>query len=361
MAKVETLGLASGSNQQSKKTSLFLDQRIGFSSLENLESTEQQVLEVQQVNLTQLENTEQLSNKDCIQETSNNNNLEKDIHEPSQTPHLDALVKELQALGLNTEGKKADLIKRLKRFKKKQAESIKQQTRLDMKREQEQRQLPYDYYLICDVEGTCIENSGFDYESEIIEFPVLLIQAETMSIIDQFHAYVRPLLHPELSEFCKSFTGITQETVDKSESFYKVFDQFLSWLEKHIEPPFKNCIFVTDGIWDLRDFVQKELTYMQVSRPPFMNQIIDIRKKFTKFYSRDSLNLDGMLRFLDLSFEGREHSGIDDTKNVAKIFIKMVQDGHRMDATTNLLKHKIKGKWSEFRKPIPSDAGLDWF
>jgi len=37
--------------------------------------------------------------------------------------------------------------------------------------------------------------------------------------------------------------------------------------------------------------------------------------------------MDGMLNFLNLSLDGKHHSGIDDCKNIAKIFIKMWEDG----------------------------------
>ena len=39
----------------------------------------------------------------------------------------------------------------------------------------------------------------------------------------------------------------------------------------------------------------------------------------------------GMLNFLKIKLEGRHHSGIDDTRNIAKIMLKMINDGHRFD------------------------------
>lgn len=36
----------------------------------------------------------------------------------------------------------------------------------------------------------------------------------------------------------------------------------------------------------------------------------------------------GMLNFLNLKLEGRPHSGIDDTKNIARIMLRMILDGH---------------------------------
>jgi len=35
-----------------------------------------------------------------------------------------------------------------------------------------------------------------------------------------------------------------------------------------------------------------------------------------------------MLSNLNIKFEGRNHSGIDDTKNISKIMMKIISDGH---------------------------------
>ena len=38
-------------------------------------------------------------------------------------------------------------------------------------------------------------------------------------------------------------------------------------------------------------------------------------------------SLERMLMQLDLEFEGRPHSGIDDTRNIVRILKRLVQDG----------------------------------
>lgn len=45
-------------------------------------------------------------------------------------------------------------------------------------------------------------------ECEIIEFPVIVVDLRAHSIIDTFHAYVRPTITPILSQFIKDLTGI---------------------------------------------------------------------------------------------------------------------------------------------------------
>ncbi|KAI8904012.1 ribonuclease H-like domain-containing protein [Gorgonomyces haynaldii] len=269
----------------------------------------------------------------------------------SATPHLDKLRLELQSMGLNDAGTIKDLEKRIKRARKKQEMDLKEEELRKRREEEEKIQFPFRYYLVCDVEGTCLEDSGFEWESEIIEFPVVLIDATKMEIAGTFHRYCKPMLNPKLSDFCKSLTGIKQETVDAADPFDHVLNEFLEWLDGFAQEPYADCIFVTDGVWDLRDFVEKELTYYQLERPKFMKQIVDLRKKFTKFFNVESCNLDSMLAHLGLQFKGRKHSGIDDTKNIASIFLELAKQGCRMEATTNLNKHRIRrAHWSTLRK-----------
>jgi 3'-5' exoribonuclease 1 len=48
---------------------------------------------------------------------------------------------------------------------------------------------------------------------------------------------------------------------------------------------------------------------------------------FAEFYNTRNLKIHKMLERQNLKFEGRLHSGIDDTRNIARILIKMRNDG----------------------------------
>lgn len=45
---------------------------------------------------------------------------------------------------------------------------------------------------------------------EIIEFPVLNVETNSFEIVGTFHRYVKPEIHPTLTPFCTSLTGIIQ-------------------------------------------------------------------------------------------------------------------------------------------------------
>jgi hypothetical protein len=70
----------------------------------------------------------------------------------------------------------------------------------------EKYQPPFDYYIVIDLECTCWADNTKKMQ-EIIEFPAVLIDAKNKVIVDTFQEYVKPRIHPELSEFCIDFTG----------------------------------------------------------------------------------------------------------------------------------------------------------
>lgn len=49
------------------------------------------------------------------------------------------------------------------------------------------------------------------------------------------------------------------------------------------------------------------------------------------------INLNEMLTFLNMKFEGRQHSGLDDSKNIARIVIKMLGDRSELRVYSFLL------------------------
>jgi 3'-5' exoribonuclease 1 len=61
--------------------------------------------------------------------------------------------------------------------------------------------------------------------------------------------------------------------------------------------------------------------------PPYATKWVDVRKMFSSFYRVPSGNIPGMLENLELSFEGRQHSGIADARNIARVLVQLIRDG----------------------------------
>jgi len=226
---------------------------------------------------------------------------------------------------------------------------------------------PYDYFLVLDVEATCFPGTGFHWPNEIIEWPVCLLKwvdkgtngmASTLQKIAEFRSFVRPTWRPKLSPFCTSLTGITQEQVDSAPSFPEVQRRFSAFLVQHglIHPETGDRLvhfcWCTDGPFDIRDFVVKQCFISNISMPLWLRgDVLDVRKvvsalsEFSRAHGlkpilprRVSPNIENQLRFLELSpFEGRQHSGIDDSRNITRITIELARRGIRLVPNTPIL------------------------
>ncbi|CAO3570827.1 unnamed protein product [Mortierella alpina] len=249
----------------------------------------------------------------------------------------------------------------------------------------------YDYYLCFDVEATCEKGFSFEFPNEVIEFPVVLLDGSSLEVVDEFHSYVRPTNRPILSDFCIELTGIKQQTIDEAPTFTEVLSLFEGWLTKHNiilgqytppsntdstgnhasnkrakkskskkgkknnanNNPFQHAqsaaaindfsygatfCFVTDGPFDIRDFIGKQCLHSGILRPSYFAQsYLDIRTLFRTFFDLIHwMNLEGMLKFLGETFEGRQHSGICDARMVGLIARRLANGfSYELDSDDN--------------------------
>lgn len=226
----------------------------------------------------------------------------------------------LSEFKLETRGVKDVLKKRLKNYYKKQKLMLKESNCADSY---------YDYICIIDFEATCEEGNPPEFIHEIIEFPVVLLNTHTLEIEDTFQQYVRPEINTQLSDFCISLTGITQDQVDGADTFPQVLKKVIDWMKvKELGTKYKYCI-LTDGSWDMSKFLNIQCRLNRLKYPPFAKKWINIRKSYGNFYKvpRSQTKLTIMLEKLGMDYDGRPHSGLDDSKNIARIAVRMLQDG----------------------------------
>jgi 3'-5' exoribonuclease 1 len=186
---------------------------------------------------------------------------------------------------------------------------------------------PFDYLLVVDFEATCVEHGAY-FQNEIIEFPCVVIDVKAQQIVHSWRKYVRPVRHPTLSAFCTQLTGIQQEQVDAADPLPQVLKDFEEWFLQVI-PPNSKVIFATDGPWDLRNFFyQQAVRRDKVTASTLFHAWVDIRTTYYKWKRLDRpLKLEKMLEAMKLEFEGRQHSGLDDATNIARLAIEMLKRG----------------------------------
>eukprot|EP01125_Pyxidicula_operculata_P018045 TRINITY_DN6388_c0_g1_i1.p1 TRINITY_DN6388_c0_g1~~TRINITY_DN6388_c0_g1_i1.p1 ORF type:complete len:216 (-),score=35.46 TRINITY_DN6388_c0_g1_i1:5-652(-) len=200
---------------------------------------------------------------------------------------------------------------------------------------------PFDYYIIIDYEATC-EKDSKTFKNEIIEFPGVLVDAKSMKIQDTFHTYIKPVEVPKLTNFCKELTGITQEKVNNGVTLDIALELFDAWLNKHnlthsSKKP-NNFAIVTDGPWDMRNFLDEECKRKNMKKAEYYEEWVNIRWLFAEFYGIRRCGVRKMLGKQGMTFEGNQHSGIDDAINISRIAVQMMKDGAVLDINDSLKK-----------------------
>ena len=197
-------------------------------------------------------------------------------------------------------------------------------------------QMPVDYFLVLDFEATCEDKTKMKPQ-EIIEFPVLKVNAQTMTVESTFHTYVQPTAHPVLTPFCTKLTGITQEMVDGQPVLEEVLKEFHKWMSTSgLLDPGVNFCFVTCGDWDLKTMLPSQCKHFRLPIPHYFRKWVNIKRIFEAATGQKAKGMVGMLEYFELQLEGRHHSGIDDSRNIACILAKLAKVHPDIQPTTEL-------------------------
>lgn len=171
-------------------------------------------------------------------------------------------------------------------------------------------------YIIFDLESTCWEDNTLK-QREIIEIGAVKLN-ESLMVVDEFQAFVKPKLYPDLSDFCKSLTSIQQADVENAYPFPEVIENFKQWIMKSGE----DYILCSWGFYDKKQTKQDcELHNLDTE---WINKHISIKHKFEELLGNGiKIEVPKALKVLNIPLEGTYHRGIDDAKNIAKIFVKV--------------------------------------
>jgi inhibitor of KinA sporulation pathway (predicted exonuclease) len=191
-------------------------------------------------------------------------------------------------------------------------------------------------YLVCvDFEATC------DYapiplvntkSAEIIEFPWVVIDTDTMQIVDTQQLYVKPDNMAGVTTFTSKLTGINSSMLIEKENLQTVLKKFHAYLRTKFGVNFR---ILTDGIWDLQVQLRNEAKRKNIILDWYFHQYFDIKHEYKQFLPHFSETyqpgLKEMLEAFGMKFEGRQHCGLEDATNIARLVINMLLLGHPFD------------------------------
>jgi inhibitor of KinA sporulation pathway (predicted exonuclease) len=171
------------------------------------------------------------------------------------------------------------------------------------------------HYIIFDLEATC--GLPDEVQSEIIEIGAVKVN-EKLEIVDEFQTFIRPVISPELTPFCKELTSITQEDVGSAPAFNDAIRSFRTWIGQD----YWLCSW---GFYDKK--MLKQNSEQWGLDTDWVKKHISIKHQHGKMIGvTRGIGMDAALKKLEIPLEGTHHRGIDDARNIAKIFQKIYPD-----------------------------------
>lgn len=169
-------------------------------------------------------------------------------------------------------------------------------------------------YIIFDLEATCWQGRE-KKDNETIEIGAVLIN-EKKQIVAEFERFIKPLKYPTLSEFCKNLTSIKQQDVDKAAYFSEVVQDFKDWFG-HGDQEYLLCSW---GFYDQKQF-ESDCALHGIDAD-WTKEHISLKHQYAKFRQlKRAIGMKNALKLEKIPLEGTHHRGIDDARNIAKIFL----------------------------------------
>lgn len=174
-------------------------------------------------------------------------------------------------------------------------------------------------FIIYDVEATCWEGRPPSVTPETIEIGALKMNRYG-EVLGTFQRFIKPVIHPQLSHFCRQLTNIDQADINRANNFPKVIESFLEWIDIWGDEEYLLCAW---GNFDQKIF-QRDCALHRLEddwTDNFLNvrrQYYDLKRLNRPRGLRKSVKLEG------LEWSGDQHRAFDDAQNLAKIFHKYI-------------------------------------
>ncbi len=169
--------------------------------------------------------------------------------------------------------------------------------------------------ILFDLEATCWQGYQVGRSREIIEIGAVKLDGYG-NWIDTFETLVRPIDHPHLSTFCTELTGITTEMVRRAPKFPQAISAFLDWAD----PWSEHIVWASWGQFD--EELMRNNLYAWKMDDEWLSPYIDLKRQYQQLRALPKAKgLISALRKEGMEFIGRQHRGLDDAKNLARLFV----------------------------------------
>ncbi|MBC6996577.1 3'-5' exonuclease [Neolewinella lacunae] len=173
-------------------------------------------------------------------------------------------------------------------------------------------------FIILDIEATCWEGKPPGMVQETIEIGACAVD-QYGRVGGRFNRLIKPVLHPQLSLFCRQLTKIEQPEINRAQDFSRVIREFQDWVGVDEE----EYTLASWGRFDRRQLaadcrLHRLDDYWLDYHIDLKEQYQDIRKLPKKRGLQSAVRHEGYL------WEGQAHRALTDAINTTKIFCGLI-------------------------------------
>lgn len=176
------------------------------------------------------------------------------------------------------------------------------------------------YYIIFDLEATCWQGKPANKTQEIIEIGAVKLD-RFGEVMDEYSRFVRPVLNPVLSAYCKDLTSISQIDINRADTFVNVVEDFQDWIEIFDE----EYLLCSWGYFDKKLLTQDcDLHELEIE---WLDPHINVKRQYQELKRlRKPRGLMHAVEAEGFDFTGTHHRAIADAQNLVKIFLKYLDE-----------------------------------
>lgn len=171
-------------------------------------------------------------------------------------------------------------------------------------------------YIVYDLEATCWENMPIGYVQETIEIGAFRVNAYG-EVRGKFNRFIKPVVHPVLSPFCRQLTNISQEEVNRAGTFPDVIEEFQNWARIEEE----DYLLCSWGNFDKKMFLHD--CRLHRLDADWAERHVNLKEQYRiSNRLRSGIGLKKAVEREGILFTGIHHRGISDAENLVKLFLK---------------------------------------
>jgi inhibitor of KinA sporulation pathway (predicted exonuclease) len=165
-------------------------------------------------------------------------------------------------------------------------------------------------YIVFDLEATCWKTHDHS-PNEIIEIGAVCIDDKKQTL-GEFCTFIKPVIHPILSDFCTELTSITQDMIQDAPHFPEAVGKFQEWIAS-FEDEYWLCSW---GFYDKSQFKKDCELHQQDTK--WLKKHISVKHQYGTIIGKEKgIGMDSALQREGFTLTGTHHRGLDDAKNIA--------------------------------------------